>query len=153
MKPSENAAYVISRDSLGDGWGAPRRVSRGAATYPRWSPDGEHLIATRGYEAIILLGLDGSERVILNAADERLASVAWPTFSPDGAHVYFHAVDQNGQPGLYTISPNGGRARLAVRSTDASRPVWPLTTIGDGVAYLSVAEHEIDVYVMDLVRR
>lgn len=49
--------------------------------------------------------------------------------------------------------PKGGRSRLAVRFTDASRPVWPLTTIGDAVAYLSVAEHEIDIYVMDLVQR
>ena len=149
----ENAAYVITRDSLGDGWGTPRRVSRGPVTYPRWSPDGEHLVATRGYEAIILLGLDGSERLILKDADDGLASVAWPTFSPDGKRIYFHGVDQSGRPGLYTVSPNGGHARLAVRFADASRPVWPLTTIGEGVAYLSVAEHEIDIYVMDLVRK
>ena len=119
----ENSAYVISRDSLGGAWRAPRRVSRGPATYPRWSPDGVHLVGTRGYESIILLGLDGSEREILKAADERLASVAWPTFSPDGRNIYFHAVDQSGRPGLYAVSPNGGRARLAVRFSDASRPV------------------------------
>jgi hypothetical protein len=46
-----------------------------------------------------------------------------------------------------------GASQLVVRYPDQSKPVWPVFSLGDSVVYLSVAEHESDVYVMDLVIR
>ncbi len=67
--------------------------------------------------------------------------------------VYFHAHDMTGLRGLYAIPMEGGRPRLVVRYDDPTMQVHFGFTIGNGRVYLSVAEYDSDIYVMDMVIR
>ena len=64
--------------------------------------------------------------------------------------MYFHAHDMTGLQGLYAIPAEGGRSRVLVRYDDPTRQVQFPFTIGNGKVYLSVAEYDSDIYVMEL---
>lgn len=150
----DRAIFVVSREAPGRPWGEPRRVTTGNAWGARWAPDGERLVAeSRDGPGFLLVRIDGSEEGPIPIESDGLRALTWPEFSADGERIYFNGVDRAGRQGLYSVPVEGGAPRLAVRYPDPSKPVWPIISVGDGVVYLSVAEHESDVYAMDLVVR
>ncbi len=73
-----------------------------------------------------------------------------PTFSADGSTIYAYGLDAEGSQGIWAIPTEGGAPRLVIENHDESR--WFLRALqvhGDRI-YLSVAEYESDIWVMDL---
>ena len=65
--------------------------------------------------------------------------------------IYFVAVDQNLSQGVWSVPATGGEPRLVVSVDDPS--LWLFgagTWVGSEKLYLSVAEYESDIWVMDL---
>lgn len=142
--------YMVSRDSVTGSWGAPQRVATtGSITDLHWSPDGRHVLqgAPGGLTAF---ALDGTKRVVVPFGAGGLMGASMVGFSPNGRFMYFHASTLNGDGGLYQAAPDGSHPRLVIRYDDPSRPVWSTVSVGNGVAYFSIAEFESDVYAMDL---
>jgi Tol biopolymer transport system component len=75
---------------------------------------------------------------------------ARPQFSPDGSWIYFLAVEEDGSQGVWRISPNGGDAVKVVAFDDPSRIVLSALSVAPARLYLTLAEYESDIWVMDL---
>jgi dipeptidyl aminopeptidase/acylaminoacyl peptidase len=75
------------------GGGAPVQLTFGEGgvvpAFTRWSPDGKTILIARGGQ-FALLPADGGEPKVLT---RHATAVASPTWSPDGAYVYFIAAD------------------------------------------------------------
>ena len=71
-------------------------------------------------------------------------------FAPDGSRIYVHALHEDGSRGLWWIPADGGNATKVVAFDDPSRNVTVYLTVGPANLYLTIAEYESDVWVMDL---
>ena len=142
---------VMTREGLGLPWSTPRQLAP-IGGHPRWSPDGRRVL----YEvanSIRVVSLDGEEQRWLDGVATGLIGTYWPDWSHDGRGVYFFGGDSVGTQALYAMPAGGGRPHVLVRFDDPTKHVQLAFSVGDGKVYLSVAEYESDVYVMDLVMR
>ena len=72
-------------------------------------------------------------------------------FSPDGSTIYFSATHDDGREGLWWIPAGGGDATLAVAFDDPMLEViGGYLTVGPENLYLTIAQHESDIRVVDL---
>jgi hypothetical protein len=80
----------------------------------------------------------------------RLPYLSSPKFSPDGSRLYLIGTHQDGTNGVWWTPVDGGEPTLVVAFDDPSRFVLPVLTVGPDNLYLTVAEYESDIWVMDL---
>jgi Tol biopolymer transport system component len=73
-----------------------------------------------------------------------------PQFSPDGSRIYFTGTHEDGSQGIWWIPANGGEATKVVAFDDPSVAVQGYLTVGPEHLYLTIAEYESDIWVMDL---
>jgi Tol biopolymer transport system component len=73
-----------------------------------------------------------------------------PQFSPDGSRIYTVATEEDGSEGVWWIPANGGDATKVVAFDDPSLTVPGYLTVGPEHLYLTIAEYESDIWVMDL---
>ena len=144
----DSHVMLIDRDAIGGEWNAPRRLTQGF--WARWTPDGQLVTSGSEYE-IAVTTLAGEERVVLDGSGARLIGVGSPESSSDGHTIYFLGADREGQEGLWAVPVAGGSPRLVVRFDDPARAAdtWYIA-VGVDKVYLSLPEHESDIYVMDL---
>ncbi len=93
---SGNDIHVIHRGE------SPRVVLKGAS-YPRFSPDAERVVAVRGREIVVVPSRGGASRVIATAESPR--AVAW---SDSGDRVFYSDGDR-----VMVVNADGGRVRAA----------------------------------------
>jgi Tol biopolymer transport system component len=89
----------------------------------------------------------------------------YPRYSPDGSTIYFFGMDNASgtgsgfNRGVFSMPAGGGQPRLVVSLDDPSLEVWaPLQdgtrfaalSVGEEHIYLSVADSESDIWVIDL---
>ncbi len=142
--------YVVSRDSVGGEWSAPRLLSE-LGMPMEWSPDGQRILLTNNVSgAMWVITPDGQEQ---EPVDLGAVVRGWgPTWSPDGHFIRFQGGSESVLTGVYEIAAAGGPVRLVVRFDDPSQvpgALWSSAGPGD-VLYLSVGEYESDIYVADL---
>jgi serine/threonine-protein kinase len=145
--------YVMSRNVVGGEWSEPQQLTRNGGLATRWSPDGNQIVYRAG-NGLWITPLQGVERLLLDgeAAGLNLQG-GIPDWSRDSRFVYVWGADSSATASLYEIPAAGGSPREVVRFDDAMKDVWPIPSVGDHKVYLSVAEHESDIYVMDLEMR
>ena len=71
-------------------------------------------------------------------------------FAPDGSRIYVRATYEDGTEGVWWIPTAGGRATKIVSFDDPSVAVGFDLTVGWDNLYLTVAQYESDIWVMDL---
>jgi len=140
--------YIISRDSVGGEWNAPRLVWE-PGFYGEWSPDGQMIAVTpRGEPGMWLVTPDGQEQ---KRVDMGNYGGFGPTWSPDGQFLRFVGGLDNGQQGVFEIAAAGGPVRQLIRFDDQTMtPVFPVSVGPGDVLYLTVAEIESDIYLANL---
>ena len=101
---------------------------------------------------IYLVTRGGDVQTLLTASDAALSLDQLSLrFSPHGSIIYFLAVDQSLTQGVWSIPATGGEPRLVVTVDDPSLLLFRTgVSVGAERLYLSVAEYESDIYVMDL---
>lgn len=92
---------------------------------PTWSPDGRQIAFTSwrdGHSEIYVMNADGSGQHRLTDTPAR-SSNEEPSWSPDGTRIAFSS--NNGQQGIYEMSPDGSNVRLVAPATVINtNPDW-----------------------------
>ena len=142
---------TLSREAVGGEWSGPRQLTRDGGN-AGWSPDGSRIVFGGGNN-LGIASPQGEERLLLEGGAVGFAIANWPEWSPDGRSIYFGGTDSTGSTGIFEIPVAGGQARQRIRFDDPTKNFGYGFSVGNGKVYLSVAEYESDIYVMDLVIR
>jgi Tol biopolymer transport system component len=71
-------AFVVTRPQRGAAWGAPRQLTKGGSSDPKWSPDGR-LIAFCAQGQLRVINPDGTgERAVVDSRDTNQPEPAYP---------------------------------------------------------------------------
>jgi Tol biopolymer transport system component len=143
--------WIISRDSVGDHWGEPIPLHASCAGIPNWSPDGADVLCVEWESSRwVLVSRDGELLSQHDASTVGLQGFDELQFSPDGSRVYAIGTGQDGSRGVWWIPTGGGSATKVVAFDDPSLTVlWGLS-VGEEHLYLTIAEYESDIWVVDL---
>ena len=117
--------------------------------WPVWASDGESLNCRTADGGWVRVSRHGE---VLSHNDPSPVSVSWyssPIFSPDGG-LYLVGRHEDGSRGIWWLPAEGGEATMVVPFDDPSLVVFPGITIGPENFYLTIAEYESDIWVMDL---
>jgi len=146
--PQENDPYriwTVSRESVGDAWGDPVRLTDFTCFDPDWAPDGESLVCYTGSELVIV----SKTGDVVTRFDPQM-NPSELHFSPDGSEVYLLVVF-GPAPGVWSFPVTGGEATQLVAFDDPSLSVLDFAfTVGADRFYITISEYESDIYVMDL---
>jgi serine/threonine-protein kinase len=141
--------WIVSRDGVGLPWGAPAQLTDFECWYPDFAPDGASLVCvTQG--GWTRVSTDGEVLVSYDPSSVGIASSHVPLFSTDGSRIYFVGDDEDGSRGVWWIPADGGDATKVVAMDDPSLDVLGYLTVGEDNLYLTIAEYESDIWVMDL---
>jgi Tol biopolymer transport system component/DNA-binding SARP family transcriptional activator len=143
--------WIVSRDSVGGPWGDPvqLQLTDSLCLVPMWAPDGASLVCYAGRGALARVSRDG-EVYARRAKPAGMVGAYNPQFSPDGSRIYTVATEEDGSEGVWWIPANGGDATKVVAFDDPSLTVPGYLTVGPEHLYLTIAEYESDIWVMDL---
>jgi Tol biopolymer transport system component len=143
--------WIVSRDSVGLPWSEPVQLTDFGCGDPEWAPDGASL-ACRLMEDLVWVRVSRNGDVLsrYDASDTGLQSIDRLRFSVDGSRIYVIATGQDGSAGVWWIPENGGEATKVVAFDDPSLTVPGFFTVGPEQLYLTVAEYESDIWVMDV---
>lgn len=116
---------------------------------PRFSPDGETIAYSRwtagGYRDVVLV--DRATGRLQEVTHDR-AQDTGPTFSPDGAYLYFSS-DRTGIANLYAYHLASGTLRQVTNvMSGAYQPA--MSPDGTALAYIGYTSYGFDLFVMDL---
>jgi len=144
-----NKIWKVSRDSIGAPWGDPVQVTDFECGWPDWDPDGESLLcaASDGWTRV---SRDGQVLAHYEASAFGFRSLSLPHFSADGSRIYFVGSAEEGPRGVWAIPADRGDAALVVAFDDPSLTIHEFLTVGPGSLYLTIAEHDSDIRVVDL---
>jgi len=144
--------YVLSRDSVGAEWSAPRPLTPDAdgRLGVSWSPDGSRIVSRALDPQWWIISLQGEQRLLLDGAAVGLRPSGGFSWSADGRLIYFVARDSTGSKNMYVIPAAGGTPQMFIRFDEPTKLSWSLYSMGAGKVYFTVGETESDIYVMDL---
>jgi serine/threonine-protein kinase len=142
--------WIVSRDSVGMPWSDPVQLTDFGCWWPDWAPDGGGVLCDAGLEGVLV----SREGAVLSRYDPSTVGLQWfdfsLQFSPDGSRIYFVGTHEDGSEGVWWIPAKGGDATKVVAFDDPSLTMTGTLTVGPENLYLTIAEHESDIWVMDL---
>jgi serine/threonine-protein kinase len=144
--------WIVSRDSVGGPWSDPVRLTDFPSGNASWAPDGASLLCFTGGGTWPRVSRDGRVLARYDSSTVGLQRISGPEFSPDGSKIYLMATDHDGSQGIWWISAGGGEATKVVVLDDPSLSEfwgWGFT-VGREHLYLTIAEYQSDIWVMDL---
>jgi len=146
--------WIISRDSVGAPWNDPVRVTDFECWWPDWAPDGMSFVCAAGrrdftWDQLVLVSRTG-DVLARHPMSAGLVRGIHPKFSPDGSRIYFHGTEEDGSEGVWWIPAGGGEATKMVAFEHPSLTVLGWPSVGEEDIYLTIAEYESDIWVMDL---
>ena len=144
--------WIVSRDRVGMPWSAPALLTDDLRPcgLQEWAPDGSGVLCTNPQE-MVQVSREGEIlwRYQLSAAG--LGQSYTASFSRDGSRIYFLATHQDGSRGVWWIPATGGDATKVVAFDDPALDVPSGgLSVGPEHLYLTIAEYESDIWVMDL---
>lgn len=153
--PDIEAIQIVSRARPGAAWGTPRRLTAVAGRDPSWSPDGKW-IAYHWNGALKVIEPSGAnERLVFESKDPAiLPQPEFAYWSADSRTLYYKAYDHERRSSIWSIPIEGGKPTLLVRFDDPTRPSLRREFASDGKRiYFTIAQHQSDVWVMELLKR
>ena len=143
--------WIVSRDSVAMPWSEPVQLTDFGCADPEWAPDGASLVCLLT-EELVWVRVSGDGEVLSRYDPSAAGQQSFDKlrFSPDGSRIYVIATDHDGSEGVWWIPVNGGGATKVVAFDDPSLTVPGFFTVGPEHLYLTIAEYESDVWVMDL---
>jgi TolB protein len=124
--PTERAIFIMNADGSGQKQLTPWKL--GAGDYPRFSPDGKHIIFRAGYGDgpggdLYTMRPDGSE---IKKLTHGLPGMLSASYSPDGKYIAFAHEGPDGQmPDIWVMKADGtGAVRLTHTPQWESLPTW-----------------------------
>ncbi len=143
-------SWILTRDSVGGPWSDPFPLTDFGCGFPAWAPDGLSLVCDAGHE-IVRVSRAGEALWRYDASTAGFEGEAVPQFSLDGSRVYFYGRPKGDQLGVWWIPADGGEATEVLVSDDPSLEMVGFgLTVGSEHLYVTVAEYESDIWVMDL---
>jgi Tol biopolymer transport system component len=143
--------WIVSRDSVGLPWSDPVQLTDFGCWWPDWAPDGASLVCREGGGKWARVSRDGEVLSRYDPSTAGLQVFASLKFSPDGSRIYGFGTHEDGSLGVWWIPANGGDATKVVAFDDPSLNILPaFLTVGVEHLYLTLAEYESDIWVMDL---
>jgi Tol biopolymer transport system component/DNA-binding winged helix-turn-helix (wHTH) protein len=132
----DDGGAIYSVPALG---GRERKLTDVACTYslagfPRWTPDGKHLLLTdscgpASASGIVLLSLSTGEKTCISNPPAGIVADIFPRLSPDGETIAFLRVPTDGVNDIYTVPLHGGSPR---RVTSDHKTVFGIMWSSDG---------------------
>ena len=144
----QTEAWVVSRDRVGGSWGEPVPLTDFTCGPGDWAPAGDHFVCP----------WDGSIKLVTAGGDliwqSERAGMRFqePRFSTDGRTIYFRGAAESGSPaGIWSMpADRSADPELIIIADDPS--LWYRhLAVGPEHIYLTVAEYQSDIWVMDLV--
>jgi Tol biopolymer transport system component len=141
---------LVSRDSVGGAWHAPRRIADLTCAAPVWAPDDSGVLCVDSRE-LFLVSRDG--HVLWRRAHGTMGAAIYgfPWYSRDGRVLFAAAVGDDGRRGIWAIANSGrGAARLVVAFDDPALAPSASLSVGRDRLYMPVGEYESDIWVAKL---
>jgi len=140
--------WAVFRDSVGAPWNEPIQLTDFQCNGPDWAPDGTSLACRTGSE-FVRVSRDGRvvERLPLIGG---IAGAAAPLFSTDGSRIFFMGSHEDGSRGVWWMPADGGAPTKVVAFDDPRFITQFHLTVGADNLYLTLAQYESDIWVMDL---
>ena len=149
---SEPEIRLVERNEAG-AWGAPRTFRHIDALPVQPSPDGRHIAFTSS-EGLYYSNVAGDSARILVPGSYRTARIrpAYLGWSADGRTLYYLALDSLNHASIWSVRPEGGAPRLAVRFDDPGREWhrYGFTAFG-GRFYLTLGDRQSNVWSMPMM--
>jgi len=143
--------WIAARDTVGGRWNAPVRLTDFACVFPSWAPDGGSLVCKEYGGEVLRVTLDGDVVARYRwPAGVRVEFMDGPKFSRDGSRIYVVANDADESRGLWSFPAGGGEPVKVVAFDDPSTYALGRFSVGPDRIYLTIAEYESDIWVMDL---
>ena len=145
--------WMVSRDAAGMPWSDPVQLTDFGCPWPDWAPDGASVVCNAEEEGAVKwarVSRDGKVLSRYDASRAGLHGFPAPQFSADGSRIYFTAAHEDGSRGVWWIPAEGGDPTKIVAFDDPSLTVPGFFSVGPEHLYLTIAEYESDIWVMDL---
>jgi serine/threonine-protein kinase len=145
--------WIVSRDAVGMPWSDPVQLTDFGCPWPDWAPDGASMVCNAEEEGAgrwARVSRDGEVLSRYNARRAGIRGFPAPRFSADGSRIYFTANHEDGSRGVWWIPTEGGDPTKVVAFDDPSLTVPGFFSVGPENIYLTIAEYESDIWVMDL---
>jgi dipeptidyl aminopeptidase/acylaminoacyl peptidase len=146
--------WIVSRDTTGGSWGEARQFTEFGCVVQDWEPNGNGVLCSllSPSQETLLVSRQGEVLWRYDLATAGLRRWYWgyrvSRFSRDGSTMYLSAYHEDGSAGIWAIPVHGGEPSLVVESTELMPPF--LFSVGPDHLYVTVGEHESDIWVMDV---
>jgi hypothetical protein len=145
--------WIVSRDAVGGTWGEATQLTDFGCWIQDWAPGGSGVLcASLPAPELVLVSGEGEVLWRYDLVTAGLQVWTWWSpfshFSRDGSTIYLSGYDEEGLGGIWAIPLHGGEPSLVVESTEFMPPF--LFSVGPEQLYVTVAEHESDIWVMDV---
>jgi hypothetical protein len=144
--------WLVSRDSVGGAWQQAVPLTDFHCMGPDWAPDGSGVLCDTMRD-LVLVSPQGREvwrRDIAATYGLKLIS-GTSRYSRDGGTIYGSGDHRDGRRGVWAIPVAGGTPRLVVAFDDpALANAYGVLSVGPDRLYLTVAQYESDIWVMNL---
>ena len=142
--------WLVGRDSVGGTWHGARQLTDTGCFFSDWASTDSGILCLAGPPLVLMLV--SREAEVLWSRDlsevDLTPRLSIPKLSVDGSTVYIVARHNDGSDGIWSVPLAGGEPELVV--TFAGRfPKWQFS-VGPRNLYVTVAEYESDIQVMDV---
>jgi Tol biopolymer transport system component len=146
--------WLVARERVGGEWSLPIQVTDFLCERPLlWHPDGASLVCrlsdSKGNPTEDLVRVTREGEVLQRFGDMPVGASA--DVSPDGSRIYVAGTYSDGSKGIWWMPAEGGELTKVVAFDDPALTVpWSAFSVADDRIYLTIAEYESDIHVVDL---